>query len=104
MNPERAVHLVFHDSFAQKALLDALSRHTTQVLGATALYDFVTQTAAFDSSIVTILNPDPRTQELSNGLPVAPERRGLPAIRLESGATLAKAVPHPDVRLRRLVG
>jgi predicted RecB family nuclease len=50
------IHLVFFDAGGQKRLLDALGRHATTVFGATALYDFVTQIAAFTSPIVTHLN------------------------------------------------
>jgi hypothetical protein len=57
------IHLVFNDSFAQKALLDALARHTSSVLGTTALYDFVTQIAAFDSALVTFLDSQIREKK-----------------------------------------
>jgi hypothetical protein len=49
------IHLVFFNRFAQQKLLDALARHATSILGATALYDFVTQIAAFDSPLVSYL-------------------------------------------------
>jgi len=54
--PRAPIHLIFFDTFAQEKLLDALARHATTILGATALYDFVTQIAAFDSSLTTYLD------------------------------------------------
>jgi len=58
------IHLIFFNSFAQKDLLEALSRHSPAVLGATPLYDFMTQIAAFDSPIVSYL--DREIRELKN--------------------------------------
>ncbi len=58
------IHLVFMTELAQKLLLDGLGRHATRVLGATPLYDFVAQLAAFDSPVSTILDHDIR--ELKN--------------------------------------
>jgi len=54
--PRAPIHLVFINAFAQRVLLDALGRHATTILGATALYDFVTQLAAFDSPLSTFLD------------------------------------------------
>lgn len=57
------VHLIFYDAWEQRLLLDALSRHLTSVLGAApALYDFITQLAAFDSPVVTFLDQEIREQ------------------------------------------
>jgi hypothetical protein len=50
------IHLVFINDFAQRLLLDAFGRHATSILGATALYDFVTQMAAFDSPVASHLD------------------------------------------------
>ena len=54
--PRAPIHLVFINAFAQRVLLDALGRHATSILGATALYDFVTQLAAFDSPLLSFLD------------------------------------------------
>ena len=62
--PRAPIHLVFMTDLAQTFLLDGLGRHATRVLGATPLYDFVTQLAAFDSPVSTILDHDIR--ELKN--------------------------------------
>ena len=51
--PRAPIHLIFYDSFAQRLLLDGLARHLGAIFGATPLYDFVTQLAAFDSPVVT---------------------------------------------------
>ncbi len=61
--PKAPIHLVFHDALAQQYLLDALARHATTVLGTTALYDLVTQVAAFDSSLVTQLDMQIRQRQ-----------------------------------------
>lgn len=58
------IHLIFFDSSEQRMLLQALSRHFGTVLGATPLYDFFTQMAAFDSPIATFL--DQEIRELKN--------------------------------------
>ena len=62
------IHLVFHSGQEMSDLLDGLSRHLQEVFGATALYDFVTQPAAYDSPLVTELATEVR------------ERRNLPLI------------------------
>ncbi|MFN8485376.1 MAG: AAA domain-containing protein [Anaerolineae bacterium] len=54
------IHLIFYNRFAQRVLLDGLARHARQVFGATPLYDFVTQIAAFDSPIVSYLDQEIR--------------------------------------------
>jgi hypothetical protein len=54
--PRAPIHVIFINAFAQRVLLDALGRHATTILGATALYDFVTQLAAFDSPLSTFLD------------------------------------------------
>ncbi len=54
--PKAPIHLVFFNNFAQKSLLDAFGRHAASILGATALYDFVTQMAAFDSPVASHLD------------------------------------------------
>ncbi|MGC4192050.1 MAG: ATP-binding protein [Thermomicrobiales bacterium] len=61
--PSAPVHLIFFNAFAQNVLLEALGRHATDVLGATALYDFVTQTAAFDSPLVSYLDREIKAQK-----------------------------------------
>lgn len=54
------IHLIFYNRFAQRVLLEGLARHARQVFGATPLYDFVTQIAAFDSPIVSYLDEEIR--------------------------------------------
>jgi hypothetical protein len=63
-NPRAPIHLIFFNRFDQRLFLDALGRHTTSILAATPLYDFVTQLAAFDSPIATFLVDEIR--ELKN--------------------------------------
>ncbi|MDI3339594.1 MAG: AAA domain-containing protein [Sphaerobacter sp.] len=58
------IHLIFYDRHEQRLLLDGLARHFETILGATPLYDFVTQLAAFDSPLVTFL--DQEIRELKN--------------------------------------
>ena len=58
------IHLIFHNSFEQRRLLEGLGRHLDTLLGATPLYDFVTQLAAFDSPVATFL--DQEIRELKN--------------------------------------
>lgn len=58
------IHIIFFDKFDQTVLLDGLGRHMTSILGATPMYDFVTQQAAFDSPISTFLSDEIR--ELKN--------------------------------------
>jgi len=57
------IHLVFADRFQQRALLDGLGRHAGAVLGATPLYDFMTQLAAFDSPVLSFLDEEIREQK-----------------------------------------
>jgi hypothetical protein len=58
------IHLIFFNALEQQIVLDALARHFAVVLGATPLYDFMTQIAAFDSSLLTYL--DNEIRELKN--------------------------------------
>ena len=58
------IHLIFFDRHDQRVLLDGLARHAGTILGATPLYDVVTQLAAFDSPIATFL--DREIRELKN--------------------------------------
>lgn len=62
--PNAPVHLIFYDRYDQRCLLEGLGRHSETVFGATPLYDFVTQLAAFDSPVVTFLTDEIR--ELKN--------------------------------------
>ncbi|HEU0165642.1 MAG TPA: PD-(D/E)XK nuclease family protein, partial [Thermomicrobiales bacterium] len=62
-NARAPIHLVFINDFAQQVLLAALGRHASTILGATALYDFVTQLAAFDSPLITFLDRQIREQK-----------------------------------------
>ncbi len=56
------IHLIFYDDYDQRVLLNALGRHLHTVLGATALYDFTTQFAAFTSPVLTVLADEIRAQ------------------------------------------
>lgn len=58
------IHLIFFNRFDQQLFLDGLARHAGRILGATPLYDFVTQLAAFDSPISSFLVDEIR--ELKN--------------------------------------
>lgn len=63
--PRAPVHLVFYNRYAMKVLLNGLSRHFGTILSAApALYDFMTQLAAFDSPVATFLEEELR--ELKN--------------------------------------
>jgi hypothetical protein len=59
--PRAPIHLVFYNAYAQRTLLDGLARHSATILGATALYDFVTQIAGMDSSLVSYLDEEIRS-------------------------------------------
>jgi hypothetical protein len=54
------IHLVLWSRLEQQLLLQALGRHLGAVLGATPLYDLVSQASAYDSPIVTILETQVR--------------------------------------------
>ncbi|MGH2391828.1 MAG: DNA helicase, partial [Chloroflexota bacterium] len=56
--PRAPIHLIFFNRLEQRVLLDGLGRHLETILGATPLYDFVTQLAAFDSPIVSFLDEE----------------------------------------------
>jgi AAA domain/PD-(D/E)XK nuclease superfamily len=59
------IHLIFFSAYEQKLFLDALARHTPALLGTVpALYEFMTQLAAYDSPIATFL--DAEIRELKN--------------------------------------
>jgi hypothetical protein len=62
--PNAPIHLIFYNSFEQRLLLEALSRHAREILAATPVYDFMTQLAAFDSPVATFL--DREIRELKN--------------------------------------
>lgn len=63
--PRAPIHLVFYNRFVRDRLLDRLSAHLGEILGAApALYDFMTQLAAFDSPVATYLEDEIR--ELKN--------------------------------------
>ena len=59
--PCAPIHLIFYNEFGQRLLLEGLGRHLTRILGATPLYDFLTQLAAFDSPVATFLEAEIRT-------------------------------------------
>lgn len=56
------IHLVFYDGYDQRLLMNALGRHLNQVFGATALYDFVSQLAAYTSPVLTTVADEIRAQ------------------------------------------
>ncbi len=63
--PSAPLHLVLWDEFAWRTLLDGLARHQEAVLAAApALYDLLTQKAAFASPCVTFLSHDIRRKNL----------------------------------------
>lgn len=57
------IHLVFVNRFAQKQLLNGLGRYMEEILGSTALYDFMTQLAAYDSPVASFLEQEIREQK-----------------------------------------
>ena len=58
--PNAPIHLIFWDSLSQTLLLDALARHFTSVVEATAIYDFMTQMAGYDSPLTSFLSDEVR--------------------------------------------
>lgn len=61
--PNAPIHLIFVNHFAQKQLLNGLGRYLDAILGATPLYDFITQLAVFDSPIASFLEKEIRQQK-----------------------------------------
>ena len=61
--PNAPIHLVFINRFAQKQLLNGLGRYVDAIFGSTALYDFMTQLAMYDSPIATFLDQEIREQK-----------------------------------------
>jgi hypothetical protein len=61
-NLSAPIHLFFYDAYDQRVLMNALARHLGQVFGATSLYDFVSQLAAYTSPILTVLADEVRAQ------------------------------------------
>ena len=57
------IHLIFVNHFAQKQLLNGLGRYLNDILGATSLYDFITQIAMVDSPIASFLESEIRQQK-----------------------------------------
>ncbi len=69
--PEVPIHLIFWNDYGQKALLEALGRNLPAMIDAApALYDFVTQIAAYDSPVATFLADEIRQHK--NYAPVCP--------------------------------
>jgi hypothetical protein len=83
-NETAPIHLIFFNSFEQKLLLQALSRHAREILGATPLYDFITQLAAFDSPVATFL--DREIRELKNYPMVCQSLQAVASTARPSGA------------------
>jgi predicted RecB family nuclease len=61
--PRAPIHLIFVNRFAQKQLLNGLGRYFEEILGATSLYDFITQIPVFDSPIASFLDQEIREQK-----------------------------------------
>ncbi len=61
-NQAAPIHLIFYDNYDQRVLLTALGRHMGNVLGATALYDFASQLAAYTSPVITVLSDEIKAQ------------------------------------------
>ena len=60
-NNTAPIHMIFFDRHDQRMLLEALARNFPPILHATpALYDFLTQLAAFDSPVATFLDEEAR--------------------------------------------
>ncbi len=60
-NRQAPIHIVFFDQKEQQHLIDALARNYSNLIEKTPpLYDFLTQTATFDSIIVTYLSEEIR--------------------------------------------
>lgn len=78
---EVPIHLIFWNDYGQKTLLEALARNLPpMVAAAPALYDFVTQIAAFDSPVATFLAEEIRQHK--NYSPVCPS---LPLLAVHTG-------------------
>jgi hypothetical protein len=60
-HPTAPLHLIFYNTYDQKTLLDGLGRHLATVMGATPVYDLLTQKAAYDSPLITYLDEEIRT-------------------------------------------
>lgn len=91
--PAAPIHLIFFNRFEQRLLLDALSRHAHSIFAATPLYDFVTQIAAFDSSLVTFLDRDIR--ELKNYPLVCQSLQALAGMAFPGGERFDWNTPQP---------
>jgi hypothetical protein len=59
--PEAPIHLVFYDRYAQQVLLAGLARHFESVTALTPLFDYLTQSAAYESPVLTFLEHEIRT-------------------------------------------
>jgi hypothetical protein len=83
-NARAPIHLIFFNGFEQRLLLEALNRHAQEILGATPLYDFITQLAAFDSPVATFL--DHEIRELKNYPMVCQSLQAVAATARPNGA------------------
>jgi hypothetical protein len=61
-NLSAPIHLIFYDNYDQRVLLTALGRHLGNVFGATSLYDFASQLAAYTSPVITVLSDEIKAQ------------------------------------------
>ena len=92
-NATAPIHLIFYNGFEQRLLLEALNRHAKAILGATPLYDFITQLAAFDSPVATFL--DREIRELKNYPVVCQSLQAVAAIVRVNGTAFDWNEPEP---------
>ena len=93
------IHLIFYDALEQRLLLEALARHFSSLVGAApALYDFVTQLAAFDSPVATFLAQEIRELGLSDALPVPAGGGRFPQVQVERARAVPRCLPCASLR------
>ncbi len=95
--PSAPIHLIFWNRFDQRVLLQGLGRHLDTILGATPLYDFVTQMAAFDSPVLTFM--DGEIRELKNYPMVC---QSLQAVAAYLGFDWNRDLPYRDIFRTRM--
>lgn len=76
---EAPIHLIFWNDYGQKTLLEALARNLPPMIqAAPALYDFMTQIAAYDSPMATFLAEEIRQHK--NYEPVCPSMQRIASL------------------------
>ena len=95
--PRAPIHLIFWNRFEQRLLLDGLARHFKTIAGATPVYDFLTQLAAFNSPVATFL--DREIAELKNYPMVC---QSLQTVAAFLGFDWNKDVPYRDLFRTRM--